>query len=70
MQTWKWDTVMVDQACAKSSMCCNVKVRNKRQKQKINSDVCNCKPMTQSQKFSAPANRMMMMNCFCGMVDI
>ena len=39
MQTWTWDTVMVDQACAKCSMCCNVKVRNKRQKQKINSDV-------------------------------
>ena len=39
MQTCKWDTVMVDQAYAKTSICCNVKLRNKRQKQKINSKV-------------------------------
>ena len=30
---------MIDQAYAKTSICCNARLRNKRQKQKNNSDV-------------------------------
>ena len=41
MQTSKYcnDTVMIDQAYAKTSVYCNARLMNKRQKQKNNSDV-------------------------------
>ena len=39
MQTSKQDTVMIDQVYAKTSIECNARLRNKKQKQKNNSDV-------------------------------